>query len=244
MEEEINWINVCKDKSKSKNNCIIADNKIFSCFTFFHLVVGSLLTLLVYTLVDLKKFWHISLYSAFVIYLFWTVLKLMYNKKGFKYHFNFHYLNKYIYVVSFILLIIASKYLYKKYSNNYTIFFIALLLHTIYEIKDIYLNYFNRYTVNDKNTVISQAIYENTWINSLGDTIGAIIGIIIIIMLKDKISMKYLYLLVIFLIFVLAISCSWFSKKEAVKTISNTRVVTLLFKIKKYVPFTKNNDEH
>ena len=197
MEEKINWIGICNDKSKSKNNCIVADKKMFTCFTFFHLVIGSLLTLFVYTLVNLKKPWHNILFSAFVIYLFWIVLKLMYREKGFKYHFNFHYLNKYIYVVSFTLLIVFCKYLYKKYSNDYTVFFIVLLLHTIYEIKDIYLNYFNRYTVNDRKLVVEEAIYKNSWINSIGDTIGAIIGIIIIIMLKDKISMKYLYVLVI-----------------------------------------------
>jgi hypothetical protein len=75
-------------------------------------------------------------------------------------------------------------YLYiKKYTNisNFNILLITIIIHTIYEIKDI-----SSHTLKLHN---SKSIwYDNSLLNSIGDTIAYILGLIIALMFKDKIK--------------------------------------------------------
>ena len=69
-----------------------------------------------------------------------------------------------IHIISGIWLTSLIKTYFPKYKN---VLLIVLIIHTIYEIKDIYVSYYLKY-----NNVLT----NNSWLNSIGDTIGAIIG--------------------------------------------------------------------
>ena len=48
-----------------------------------------------------------------------------------------------------------------------TVFWIVLFIHTLYEIKDLYVSYVMKYITPSTN---------NRWLNSIGDTIAVILG--------------------------------------------------------------------
>lgn len=61
---------------------------------------------------------------------------------------------------------------FKLAKDNYTLMLLVFSLHTIYEIKDIYFSYIN---VPDKNSKYYWNA-NNSFINSIGDTIFNLIG--------------------------------------------------------------------
>jgi len=75
-------------------------------------------------------------------------------------------------------------YLYvKKYTNisEINIFLISIIIHTVYELKDVSSHTLKLHT--------SKSIwYDNSVLNSVGDTIAFILGLIIGLVFKDKIK--------------------------------------------------------
>lgn len=58
-------------------------------------------------------------------------------------------------------------------------FILYIILHTLYELKDIYYTYFKFYTIRPiKSSGFGDLGYhsDNSWYNSIGDTLFAILG--------------------------------------------------------------------
>jgi len=94
-----------------------------------------------------------------------------------------------------IVHIIVGTLLYKLlklYNNQYNSIIWTIILHTIYEFKDLYFSYFHNTNFNiEKN----KWLYYNSYINSIGDTIACIIGIYIAYLYKFNI-LTYIILIV------------------------------------------------
>lgn len=77
--------------------------------------------------------------------------------------------------------------------NNFTIFITTLIVHTIYEIKDIYFAYFLK--IYEYNNKFLNHWGNNSILNSVGDTLACIIGCLTIYLIKNKYNKKQLLLL-------------------------------------------------
>ena len=74
-----------------------------------------------------------------------------------------------------------------------TSFIIWIILHSIYETKDLVASY--GFNVNDKHGFIT----DNSWLNSIGDTLFSIIGFIFAYYLFKIPNIHYSYLIIIIL---------------------------------------------
>lgn len=91
-----------------------------------------------------------------------------------------------VHFYSGIIGFIVIKYLYPKMSF-FNIFWLFILLHTVYEVKDL-LCYNEWICVNIFN---SCSDLDNSYINSIGDTIAAMLGLVIAPSLVSKITDRY-----------------------------------------------------
>ena len=96
-----------------------------------------------------------------------------------------------VHLVSGITLFILLS-LYTK--NRIVIIIGVLIIHTIYEFKDYYTTYINKIRFK-KDNYFSEFFIDNTVINSIGDTIACIIGIIIGYYLVFNTNLPLMYLL-------------------------------------------------
>ena len=77
---------------------------------------------------------------------------------------------------------------YLKYNIKKS-FIIWIILHTIYELKDMVASYV--YRTNNQNGFIT----NNSWFNSIGDTIYALSGFIFAFYLFKLLKVDYLYII-------------------------------------------------
>ena len=96
-----------------------------------------------------------------------------------------------------ILLGLLFKKLYKNLSNV-VIYVLGLFLHTLYEIKDT-ISYFKKGTDSSPTT-----LWHNSFFNSIGDTVGFLLGMFVGITLFEKASNKTAFEVVIIFILVWA----------------------------------------
>lgn len=89
-------------------------------------------------------------------------------------------------ITLFILLSLFTK-------NKLVIIIGVFIIHTIYEFKDYYTTYINKIRF-EKDNYLSEFFIDNTFINSIGDTIACIIGIIIgyYLVFNTNLTLKYL----------------------------------------------------
>ena len=100
----------------------------------------------------------------------------------------------FIHLYSGFIFYLTLKYLYPKLSLL-TIFIIWVILHTIYEIKDL-LSYFKIYVYEDKKW------NNNSVINSVFDTIFAIFGLLIAYYININTTNFYFINIILYILFI------------------------------------------
>ncbi len=90
-----------------------------------------------------------------------------------------------------------------KFSINKSLI-IWIIVHTIYEIKDFYSTYIKKYKVRPTRDNKLNGFFhsDNSFINSIGDTIAAIIGFYLLYFIKNKsLRLVFLVLVIIYIIY-------------------------------------------
>lgn len=99
-------------------------------------------------------------------------------------------------------------------------FIVWIIIHTLYEIKDYYYTYIKKYDIrpNRVNKLNGFFHSDNSFINSIGDTIAAIIGFYMLYYIRNPFA--HLILIVLFVVYIIYMSNThWIDDFAYLKTL-------------------------